>query len=242
MRPQAAGRRAVTNERFDIDRARGVPAGGKTTGASGLRFVGVDGEPLVRQPARVAHVVRAPSERAPVPPVDQIEDKGGVHTNGGVQGGRRFPRSVAHSGDVTTWSTSGVQRDGYAVARHQVAVDREPFDAHLETLDRRVHIASGARGAHLFPKDRPWFDGGAKFEGHAVDLDRAKAREAELEERRHPGGVETKAVPGEIVDHLCNVGGHVPGKEEPVMELGPPAHQWGGVGGGPQAGDQGPHQ
>ena len=175
------------------------PIGGETAGPSRLRLVGVYGEVFVGEPAGVADVVGAATERAPVPAVDEIEHEGGVHPDRGVEGGGRLPGPVAHPGHVSTGRAGGVQRDGYAVAGHDVALGGKPVDAHLETLDRRVDVAGGARGAHLLAEHGPRFDGAAKFDGDADDLDRADAREAELEERRQPGCVEVEAVPGEVV-------------------------------------------
>ena len=53
---------------------------------------------------------------------------------------------------------------------------------------------------------------------------------------------EAEAVPGEVVDHLSYIGGHIPGQEEAVVELGAPAHERAGIRLGPEAGDQGPDQ
>ncbi len=238
LKPPASG--TGRNERCQHRRARRCATGGKPAGASGLGLVGVDRETVVGPPARVADVVGAAAERPPVPAVDEIEHEGGVDPDGRVQGRRRLPGPVAHAGDVSS------RRSGRCAAgrarrcrsrRGASAVSPSTLD--LEPLDRRVDVARGAVERHLFAQDVPRLDGRAQLEGHAVELDRAEAGEAELEERGQPGPLEAEAVPGEVGHHLADVGGHVPRQEEPVVQLACPSGPAGRRRGRPRSGRRG---
>ena len=88
-----------------------------------------------------------------------------------------------------------MQRQAPAVAGDDVARIVQPLDLDLQALDRGVDVAHRAAAARLLAQHVPRLERLAQFELDAALGDRRRSREAELEMRREPLGLEAVAAP-----------------------------------------------
>ena len=117
-----------------------------------------------------------------------------------VQRRGRVPGLVAHAGHVLADGAGGLQRQRAAVAGDHVAAVVEAGHAHLDALQRRVHIAHGAAGRAFLAHHMPGLERVAQRQLDAARLHLADQREAELEVRREPGHVERRSRPAHVGD------------------------------------------
>ena len=155
------------------------------------------GKRLVRPAAGMDDVVRAPAERSGAPAIHHVEHERRVNTDRRMQRGGWLPGPEAHTGHERPRSLRRLQGDEPAVAGDRVPRRREAVDPDLQPLDRRVDVAGG-RAARLLPEHVPGLDRLAQLDRDPVDVRHAEAREAELEERLEPGGVEREAVLAQV--------------------------------------------
>src|ERR1700736_294739 len=109
-----------------------------------FRLEGVHGKCLMAAAARMHHMVSTTPYRSLHPGVDYIECQRRVNTDCRVQRGPWLPRPEANAGDKLSLAARRPQRDGVAVAGHDVAVGREAAHLDLDALQRRIDIAHRA--------------------------------------------------------------------------------------------------
>ncbi|MCY1214496.1 hypothetical protein D9M72_263100 [compost metagenome] len=206
--------------------------------ATALGLVGVDREGVVVATARVGDEVLAAAQRALHPGVDEVEGQRCVGRNAGVQRRRRVPGLVAHAGHELAGDARGLQRQHLAVDGDDVAAFVQAGHAHLDALQRRVDIAHRAAGRAFLAHHVPRFERVAQRQLHAHRLHLAHEREAELEVRREPVGIEGKAGLAHLADDVVEVHLDEGRQQEAVVQLGAPAGDGRLVGRVPEAGDQ----
>ncbi len=86
-----------------------------------------------------------------------------------------------------------MQRHAVAVDREQEAVAGEAAGLDLQALERAVDVAHGAAGAGFLAQHVPRLERGAQLDVDVAHREIADAREAELEVRVEPRGVERLA-------------------------------------------------
>src|SRR5258708_36570437 len=109
-----------------LEAARSVADAHEAGETAAFRLVGVDGEGLGVEAARVRHVVLAAAQRAVYPGVDEIEHQRGMHADGGMQRGRRLPGAVAHARDVLSDVSGRGKRNAAPVTGDYVPVAEQP--------------------------------------------------------------------------------------------------------------------
>src|SRR5687768_14682724 len=107
-------------ETREIDAPVLVSQRGKQGCSAGFCLVRVDRERLVGAPPTMAYPQGRAAERALSPRVDQGEDEGGVHRDGGVKRRRQPPGPKAHAGNALAARAGRMQRDERSVAGDQV--------------------------------------------------------------------------------------------------------------------------
>src|SRR5258708_13302239 len=115
-----------------LEAARSVAHAHEAGETAAFRLVGVDGEGLGVEAARVRHVVLAAAQRAVYPGVDEIEHQRGMHADGGMQRGRRLPGAVAHARDVLSDVSGPSKRNGAAVTGDYVPLPAHPSRLYLQ--------------------------------------------------------------------------------------------------------------
>ena len=165
-----------------------------------------------------------------------------MRANGGVQGRGRVPGLVAHTGHKFTGRARALQRQRLAVDGDHMAAFVHARHAHLDALQRRVHIAHGAARRAFFAHHMPGLQRVAQGQLHAHRFHRADHGEAELELRRKPGGVKCITCSVHLGHHVVHVLLDEGGQHPAVVQLGAPAGGGRAVGRLPEAGDQGAQQ
>ena len=164
-----------------------------------------------------------PAERALGPRVDDIERERRVHADRRVQRRGRLPRAVAHAGDVLADASRRLQRQRAAVAGHDVALADETRREHLQPLERRIDVAGRSPGRAFLAQHVPGLERAAQREMDAAHRDFAHRREAELEMRREPLGLERVAGLRHLGEHVLEILPDEPRQQEAVVQLGAPA-------------------
>ncbi len=111
-------------------------------------------------------------------------------------------------------------------------------DLDLQALDGAVDIAHRAAAARLLAQYVPGLESMAQLEREAALGDAADQREAELEMRCEPLGLEAVACGAEIVEHVGEVLPHEVRQHEIVVQASAPATQPPLVGAIPEGRDQ----
>ena len=101
----------------------------------------------------------------------------------------------------------------------------QPGDLDLQALDRAVDIAHRAAAARLLAQHVPRLQRVAQFQRDAALRHLADPREAELEVRREPGGLEAIAGLGQIGQHVGEILPDEVRQQEIVVQARAPARQ-----------------
>ena len=96
------------------------------------------------------------------------------------------------------------------------------MQADLQPLDRRVDVAGGAARGGLLTEHVPRLDRPAQLESPPRRHRGAEPREAELEERVQPAGLEVDAVRPQVGGHLGDVGDDVVRQQESAVQVRAP--------------------
>src|SRR6266498_2587640 len=107
--------------------------------AAAFRFEGVDGERFVVAAARMGDVIGATAQGTVVPPVHDVEQERRVGGDGRVQALGWCPGAEADTSDVFATGAGGMERQGTAVARDEVARVDPAADFHLESFEGEIH-------------------------------------------------------------------------------------------------------
>ena len=136
-------------------------------------------------------VVGAAAERAAIPGVDEVEDQRRVDADGRVQARPAARRGSARRRRTRRRVPVGVQRHAAAVAGDDVARVGQARDLDLQPLDRRIDVARPCRRRRPPRPARATAraPGAARARRRAAST-LAEQREAELEVRREPLGLE----------------------------------------------------
>ena len=153
-----------------------------------------------------------------------------------------MPGPVTDAGHVFTVRAGVVQGDTPAVAHQDMASGGKPRRFYLQTLHRGIDEARGADVADFLAEHMPGFQRHAQFQFYVLDMHRAVVGEAEFEEGREPIQLKGIAVLVQVLQHLAQVGPHVMGEHETIMQFRTPPHQRLGIGRVPEARDQGAQQ
>ena len=105
----------------------------------------------------------------------------------------RLPRPIPDAGHELARSSRRMQRHAPAVARHDMPRSGHAAHFHLQALDRRIHVSRRAAAPRLFPDHVPRLERLPQLHMHAASRDRAVQREAELEVRREPLGLQRRS-------------------------------------------------
>ena len=89
----------LTASDFDLWKLtfRRVSERDKPRAAPSFSFVGVHRKARVIVPSRMHHVIRASTNRAIVPSVEEIEDERCIHRDCGMQGSRLLPGAISYA-------------------------------------------------------------------------------------------------------------------------------------------------
>ncbi len=146
--------------------------------AARFRFIAVDREGVVAEPARMGDVINAAAKRTPAPAIENVEDQRRMHGNRRVHRRRRLPGFVAHCADRDAIRGGLGQGQAAAVAGNDVALGIRAGELHLQALGRRIGVARCPADRARFPQHMPRLQRLAQFELDALVLDLAAERES----------------------------------------------------------------
>ena len=183
-------------------------------------------------------MVPAAAERTLEPAVDDVEGQRCVNADRRMQRRGRLPGAVSHAGHVLARATRGLQGQRHAIDADPVARVVQTGDAHLDALQRRVHVTHRAAGRALLAHHMPRLQRVAQRQVNAAHRHLAHHREAELEMRREPLRIErerTIARLGEFRQRILEIHLHEGRQQKAVVQLGAPACQRAAVRPAPEA-------
>src|SRR5581483_1061105 len=160
-----------------------------------------------------------------IPGVVEIEPERRVHADRRMQARSRLPRAETHTGDELAFGAGAREREAAAVARDEITLAVQMPRGELHPLERRVDEARSAAGAGLFAEHRPRLERMAQLELGPLEVDRAVAREAELEVRAEPLALERVARRAQIVEHFAEVLPDEVRQHVAIVQLGAEVHE-----------------